>query len=276
MDKLSNLNSQYPGNVMNSEFMPPPVPPISILGIQVHAVTVVQLHDYIRTVINAKKKGLILNVNVHGLNLAYAQPWMYDFLNNGSLVFCDGAGVRLAGKILRTYIPPRITYADWMWQFSAFAQENDFSFFFLGGKPGVADKAAATLQDHFPNLRIVGVHHGYFNKSAGGTENNRILQQINNTKPNILVVGFGMPLQEKWLMANWDYVDANIALTGGAVFDYISGELQRAPKWMTDNGLEWLGRLMIEPRRLWRRYIIGNPLFFWRVMKQKFGLLNIE
>ncbi|NKQ35542.1 MAG: WecB/TagA/CpsF family glycosyltransferase [Chloroflexi bacterium] len=215
-------------------------------------------------------------MNIHGLNLAYTQAWMRDFLNNSDLVFCDGTGVRLGGKILGNYIPPRITYADWMWQLGAFAQENDISFFFLGGKPGIANKAAATLQKRFPDLQIIDVHHGYFDKSAGGSENGHVLRRINNVKPNILVVGFGMPLQEKWLMENWEHIDANIALTGGAVFDYISGDLQRAPKWMTDNGFEWLGRLLIEPQRLWRRYVIGNPLFFWRVMKQKFGLLDIE
>jgi N-acetylglucosaminyldiphosphoundecaprenol N-acetyl-beta-D-mannosaminyltransferase len=85
-----------------------------------------------------------------------------------------------------------------------------------------------------------------------------------------------MPLQERWLMENWDHIDANVALTGGAVFDYVSGELQRAPRWMTDNGLEWLGRLLIEPRRLWKRYLIGNPLFIWRVLKQRLGLLHFD
>jgi N-acetylglucosaminyldiphosphoundecaprenol N-acetyl-beta-D-mannosaminyltransferase len=77
----------------------------------------------------------------------------------------------------------------------------------------------------------------------------------------------GMPIQELWLEENWDRVNANIALTGGAVFDYISGDLKRAPHWMTDHGLEWLGRLIIEPRRLWKRYMIGNPLFLWRVFR---------
>jgi N-acetylglucosaminyldiphosphoundecaprenol N-acetyl-beta-D-mannosaminyltransferase len=140
----------------------------------------------------------------------------------------------------------------------------------------VADKAAANLKARFPDLRIVSTHHDYFDKTPGSAENEAVIEQINAVKPNILIVGFGMPLQERWLMENWDHIDANVALTGGAVFDYVSGELQRAPRWMTDNGLEWLGRLLIEPRRLWKRYLIGNPLFIWRVLKQRLGLLHFD
>ncbi len=139
----------------------------------------------------------------------------------------------------------------------------------MGAKPGVTAKAATKLKERHPNLQIVGTHHGYFDKIPDSAENEAIIAQINAVKPNILILGFGMPLQEKWLLENWDKIDANIALTGGAVFDYISGELQRGPKWMTDNGFEWLARLLIEPKRLWRRYLLGNPLFLYRVLKQR-------
>jgi N-acetylglucosaminyldiphosphoundecaprenol N-acetyl-beta-D-mannosaminyltransferase len=192
------------------------------------------------------------------------------------LVFCDGAGVMLGARLLGHHIPERITYADWIWQLAEFAEPRGFTFFFLGARPGVADKAAASLKARYPALRVVGTHHGYFDKTPGSAENEAVIEQINAVKPNILIVGFGMPLQERWLRDNWDHIDANVALTGGAVFDYVSGELQRAPRWMTDNGLEWLGRLLIEPRRLWKRYLIGNPLFIWRVLKQRLGLLHFD
>jgi len=125
-------------------------------------------------------------------------------------------------------------------------------------------------------LRIVGTYHGYFDKTPGSPGNEAVIQAINAVKPNILIVGFGMPLQERWLMENWDRVEASVALTGGAVFDYVSGDLRRPPCWMTSHGLEWLGRLLIEPRRLWQRYLIGNPLFLWRVLKQRLGLLSVD
>jgi len=243
---------------------------IHLLGIQIHDFAAQDVIDFIAKTIQLDKAAIVANVNVHCMNLACKQPWLIDFLNKAEVNFCDGAGVMLGARILGYRIPERITYADWTWQLAEFAEPRGFTFYFLGAKPGIAEKAAAKLKERHPNLQVIGTHHGYFDKTAGSVENEAVIQQINALKPNILVLGFGMPLQEKWLMENWDNIEANIALTGGAVFDYISGELQRGPKWMTDNGFEWLARLIIEPRRLWKRYLIGNPLFLYRVLKQRF------
>lgn len=242
---------------------------VNILGVQVHPVDVATLHAIIAAEIAADHHSLVLNVNVHCLNLAYKHAWLRDFLNEAEFVFCDGAGVILGARILGKHIPQRITYADWTWQLAAFAADHGYSLYFLGGRPGVADKAAQTLQARFPALRVVGTQHGFFDKTAGGEENASVVAAINAAAPNILMVGFGMPLQERWLRDNWQQLNVNIGLTGGAVFDYVSGELQRAPRWMTDNGMEWLGRLLIEPRRLWQRYVVGNPIFMLRVLRQR-------
>jgi N-acetylglucosaminyldiphosphoundecaprenol N-acetyl-beta-D-mannosaminyltransferase len=96
-------------------------------------------------------------------------------------------------------------------------------------------------------------------------ENNLVIERINQFDTQILVLGFGMPMQERWILENLAVLQVKIAFPAGALFDYVSGELPRAPRWMTDNGFEWLGRLLIEPRRLWKRYILGNPLFFYRL-----------
>ena len=249
---------------------------IQILGTPLTIYTIHQLLESIQGIIVSDKKGFVLSGNVHSFNLAYRQDWLQNFYTQAHIVRLDGAGVRLGAWILGHQTPSRMTWADFAWDLAEFAAPRGFTFFFLGARPGVADKAAANLQARFPDLRIVGTHHGYFDKTPGSAENEAVIEQINAVKPNILIVGFGMPLQERWLMENWDRIDANVALTGGAVFDYVSGELQRAPRWMTDNGLEWLGRLLIEPRRLWKRYLIGNPLFIWRVLKQRLGLLRFN
>ena len=243
---------------------------INILGVQVHPITIEQLHQCMADFIRTNEHALVLNVNVNCINLCQEHRWLKSFLNRADIVFCDGFGIQLAAWILGHKIPERITYADWMWQVADLSYESNFSLFFLGGKPGVADKAARNLNTKYPGLRI-HCQHGYFDKTYESQENKTMLQQIKHAKPNILVLGFGMPMQERWLMENWDRLEVNIALTGGAVFDYLSGELRRAPRWMTDHGMEWVGRLIIEPSRLWKRYLIGNPLFMWRVVMQRIG-----
>ena len=244
---------------------------IQILNVDLTLVDSKQLLSHIKQISNDNNKGYILSGNVHSFNLTYQHKWLCDFFNQADVVRLDGAGIRLGAKILGYNTPPRMTWADFAWQLAEFAEQHGLTFFFLGGKHGIANKAAEKLKARFPNLKIVGTHHGYFDKSPDSIENQAIIEKINALKPNILILGFGMPIQEKWLMENWHEIDANIALTGGAVFDYVSGELTRAPTWLTNNSMEWLGRLIIEPRRLWRRYLIGNPLFLWRVMKQRLG-----
>lgn len=250
-------------------------PTIRMLGVQLSLLSKEELLHTLGEIVASGNKGIILSGNVHSFNLAYQYKWLRDFFNQADIVRLDGAGLAVGAKILGFKTPKRLTWADFAWDLAEFAESRGFTFFFLGARPGVADKAAARLKERFPDLRIVGTHHGYFDKTPGSPENEAVIRRINAVKPNILIVGFGMPLQERWLMENWDRIEANVALTGGAVFDYVSGELRRPPRWMTDHGLEWLGRLIIEPRRLWKRYLIGNPLFLWRVLKQRLGLLSL-
>jgi N-acetylglucosaminyldiphosphoundecaprenol N-acetyl-beta-D-mannosaminyltransferase len=242
---------------------------IDVLGVGVDPVTVEELHAEIAHFIREEGHALVLNANVHCLNLAYKDRGLRNLLNGAEIVFCDGSGVMLAARILGRRIPERITYADWMWQLAAFAAAKGFSLYFLGARPGVARKAAEQLKKRHPDLKIAGVHHGYFDRTTGSPENEAVIKEINAAAPDILVLGLGMPLQERWLMHNWSRVDARVALTGGAVFDYVSGDLQRGPRILTDNGFEWLARLLIEPGRLWRRYVVGNPLFLLRVLRQR-------
>jgi N-acetylglucosaminyldiphosphoundecaprenol N-acetyl-beta-D-mannosaminyltransferase len=252
------------------------IPSIKLLRVRIHTLSLFELLNIVTQTILTGRKILIAYVNVHGINLAHKFPWFQQFLNTADIVFCDGFGVRWGARFLGLNISHRYTPPDWIPRLCQVCIQHDFSLFFLGGRPGVTDKSAARLKERFPSLQIVGVHHGYFDKALSSAENEAVIQRINASKPNILIIGFGMPLQERWLMENWERIEANVALTGGAVFDYISGELRRAPRWMTEHSLEWLGRLIIEPRRLWRRYLIGNMLFLWRVLKQRLQQMHME
>jgi N-acetylglucosaminyldiphosphoundecaprenol N-acetyl-beta-D-mannosaminyltransferase len=245
---------------------------VDVLGVSVDPLTTEGLHAEIGRLVRGKESGLVLNVNAHCLNLCYENPKLRDFLNGADVVFCDGVGVMVAAWILGRRIPERITYANWAWQLADFAAAQGFSLYFLGARPGVAQEAARRLMERYANLKIVGVRHGYFDHSAQSPENQAVVEEINAAAPDILLVGLGMPLQERWLMENRHRLDASVALTGGAVFDYISGRLRRGPRFLTRSGFEWVARLLVEPRRLWRRYLVGNPLFLLRVLEQRLGV----
>ncbi|WP_273844376.1 WecB/TagA/CpsF family glycosyltransferase [Rubrobacter calidifluminis] len=242
---------------------------VDILGVGVDPLEVGELHRRLARAVRRGEHALFLNVNAHALNLLYEDEELRSFFGRAQVVFCDGAGVMLAARLLGRRIPERITYADWIWRLASLATAEGFTLYFLGGRPGVADEAARNLRRLNPGLEVRGTHHGHFDHRSGSPQNEAVIKQINAASPDILLVGMGMPLQERWLMENWERIDARVALTGGAVFDYASGRLRRGPRLLTDNGLEWLARLFIEPRRLWRRYLIGNPLFLWRVLGQR-------
>jgi N-acetylglucosaminyldiphosphoundecaprenol N-acetyl-beta-D-mannosaminyltransferase len=249
---------------------------VNVLGVGVDPLTVKDLHAKIGRLVRNSKRALVLSANANCLNLSHEDPALRDFLNQAEIVLCDGAGVMLAARILGGRIPERITYADWAWRLTAFAAAEGFSLYFLGARPGVAAEAARRLQQRYPALKIAGAHHGYFDHSVGSPENEAVLQEINASSPDILLIGLGMPLQEYWLMENRHNLNAGVVLTGGAVFDYVSGRLRRGPRLLTESGFEWLARLLIEPRRLWRRYIVGNPLFLLRVLEQRLSRAHYD
>lgn len=239
---------------------------IYVLGNKITQITAKELNEEIGQLIRAGKKELIFNTNIHGINLANNQLWLKELRNSSYIVFCDGKGVILGGRMLGKRMPEKIPVTEWIWDICSYAAENKFSLFFLGTTKENIEKATEKLTRRYPNLLIKGVHHGFFEKE--GPENEYIVDLINIAKPDILIVAMGMSLQEKWLKDNWKKLDAKVFLVGGACFDYVSGNLKRGPKILTHNGLEWFCRLIIEPRRLWRRYLIGSVIFFIQILKE--------
>lgn len=241
---------------------------VTLLDIRFHKVRVCQLINYVVQSAQLKKKTVIGNVNVKAMNLAYEQAWYRDFLNKSDLVFCDGFGVLLGAKLLGYSVESvhRMTCPDYIENFAQTCAQHDVSLFLLAGQPGVVEKTIEKFKTIAPNLRVQG-HHGYFDKS--GDENEQVIQTINQFKPDILYIGFGMPLQERWILDNMERIDARVFLPLGACLDFYTDTVYRGPRWMTDRGMEWLSRLFTEPQRLWERYILGNPLFFYRVIKQR-------
>ncbi len=241
---------------------------IYIFDTKIDCFTTESLNNCILKATKSAEHIIITNVNVHALNIAAKYPKFKKTIDMADYCFCDGHGVMIAARVLGKHIPEKITYADWFPKLAVYSEEHELKIFLLGGKDGIANKAAKRLKEVAPKIKIVGMHHGFFDKQNKSHENDLVIEKINNAKPHILLVCFGMPVQEYWIEENRRKINANVILNGGAALDYIGGAIQRPPLWMTSNGLEWLGRMLIEPRRLWKRYIIGNIIFSLRLFKE--------
>lgn len=239
---------------------------IVLLKTRFHKITVSELIGYIAEAAKGHRKTIVGNVNVRAMNFAYELPWYREFLNRADVVFCDGFGVMLGAKCCGYCLQSkhRMTCPDYIEDLARTCEQQGVSLFLLAGKPGVTDQAISKLQTIAPNLKIAG-HHGFFKKT--GVQNRVVIDKINQFRPDILYIGFGMPLQERWIVDNFDQIDAKVFLPLGACLDFYTGMVYRGPRWMTDRGLEWLSRLLTEPHRLWERYLIGNSVFLFRVAK---------
>lgn len=236
----------------------------SFLGITVNPLTMENLHDVICESINNKKKYIISNHNLHSLYIFHKDCKMRKFYSKSDYVHIDGMALIFLGRLfgyelLRDH---RVTYVDWVRPLMQEARDKGWKILFLGSKPGVGDKAAKFLQDEFPGLEL-RTHHGYFDITKDSNENKKVIDFINSYKPNILMVGMGMPRQEKWILENYSELSTNAILTAGACMDYVAGEVPTPPRWLGRIGLEWLYRLLNEPKRLGRRYLL-EP---WYILK---------
>jgi N-acetylglucosaminyldiphosphoundecaprenol N-acetyl-beta-D-mannosaminyltransferase len=238
----------------------------SILGVTVSRIDKEGLLRRVASSAHATAQQVLAYVNVHALNLAVRDEELRRFLNGADVAYCDGEGVRLAGRILGTHFPPRIVLTYVLWDICAVCATNGLSVFLLGSHADTLADAVLTMKRRVPGLTITGTHHGHFPKE--GPESDAVVDLINAAAPDVLFVGFGMPLQEMWIQRNRQRLLARCILPCGSMIDYAAGRKSFAPAWMADHGLEWFFRLLEEPRRLWRRYLLGNPLFLLRVLRQ--------
>lgn len=248
---------------------------IKLLGTRVHRLRLNDLLERAKCALSTRTRITIAYANAHALNLAHANPELRSFFNaDADIVFCDGFGVKWAARIAGAPEPPeRYTPPDWIDALCAHCASAGYTIGLIGDAPDIATRAARVMEQRHAGLRVVYTQHGYFDKHAGGAENEAVLRQIACDKPDVLLVGMGMPVQEIWLRANRSKIDAPLVITVGALFRYISGDSRRAPRWMTDHGLEWLGRLATEPGRLWRRYLVESPLVMIRALQQRIATI---
>lgn len=203
--------------------------------------------------------------NAHFVNEAARNPAFRSILPQ-FMILPDGIGVDIASKLLYgEKFPANLNGTDFVPAFLQ-AQAAPLRVALLGAKPGVADKAAQRLSRMTPQHDIHVISHGYFTPE----EEVRLLDQLAAAPADLLLVAFGNPAQEKWIARCITPAHARIAMGVGALLDFLAGEVPRAPEAVRRLRLEWMWRLAQEPRRLWRRYILGNPAFLLRVLRQKY------
>lgn len=224
-----------------------------------------------RSELDALPKGklLINTINAHSYNTALKDPLFADALLKGDVLIPDGASIVLAFKWLRNEKIERIAGWDLFLYEMNKLNEKGGTCFFLGSSEDTLNKIVAKAAQQFPNLKVATYSPPY-QPEFTSDENEAMIAAVNRAQPGLLWIGMTAPKQEKWAYKHLNQLEVNGPIgTIGAVFDFFAGNVQRAPIAWQEKGLEWLYRLLKEPKRMWRRYIIGNTLFLWNVLKEK-------
>ncbi len=231
----------------------------TLLGVWANAFTMATFFDTIRASITTRSRCIIGNHNLHSIYLYHHDAGMRDFYTIADYVFIDGMPLIWWGKLMGYPLMRhhRLTCVDWVPQLIARCAEENWRVFYLGASPGIAQQGAGQFLTRHPDLDMETAH-GFFDMSSA--ENTHIVERINAYDPDILLVGMGMPRQEYWIHQTYTQLTARCVITVGAVIDYITGEIPTPPRWTGQTGLEWLARLIAEPRRLGGRYLV-EPWF---------------
>jgi N-acetylglucosaminyldiphosphoundecaprenol N-acetyl-beta-D-mannosaminyltransferase len=245
---------------------------VTILGVQVDALSISQLNVIIKDAIDTNKRVIIANHNLHSIYLYHHDNKMRAYYAVADHIYVDGMAIvglaRLLGLPLRRN--NRVTFVDWMAPFAAAAAEHGWRIFFLGSKPGVGERGAEVLRHSYPGLQIQTAH-GFFNPDPYSQEDKAVVARILTWRPHILITGMGMPRQEHWIMDHLNNLSANIILNSGAALDYFAGAIPTPPRWAGRCGLEWFFRLIAEPRRLWSRYLVEPWFLAYKLIAEIFS-----
>lgn len=239
-------------------------------------VNVLYTNEAIVEVINKlkyKHKSNVFFLNDHCYNLAQKDKSYLNLLNDSDFLLNDGIGIEIGAKLFGFSFKENLNGTDFIPAlFDRLKVEKDrqYNVYLLGAKPGVAKAALDKLQQQFPHLKFVGEQHGYFDVDS----NEVVIADINNKQTDILLVGFGMPIQEKWIADNREKLNCTLTFAVGAFLDFSSGQAVRAPGIFRKLRLEWLYRMLKEPKRLWKRNLVGHLEFFYYVLKNRRKKLN--
>lgn len=236
---------------------------ITVLGLDIASLDLGAAVQAIEGLYASAEPSVVAFTNAHTLNLAAEDPGYKETLRRAALRLNDGKGVMIAAWFQGRRFPRDLNGNLFTPEILALAADRGWPVYFLGAGPGVAAAAATRLVATLPGLRVAGVRDGYFTPDEGDD----VVEAIRMSGAGLLLVGLGNPLQERWLGRRLGETGARVGVGVGAFFDFQAGTVQRAPRWMNALGIEWLHRLALEPKRMWRRYVLGNPLFLARAAR---------
>ncbi len=241
------------------------IPTTTVLGVGVAVLDVDAALTEVRRLLNGREPAVLAYANAHALNVASRNEEFLRVLREADLVLNDGSGLALAARLRGLTFPANLNGTDFTPKVLLAAAECGASVFLLGGAPGVAQAAAERLRTDIPGLSVAGCAHGYFAEA----DLPALLAEIRASNARVLLVGMGNPQQELWLADHLADTGAVLGVAVGAFLDFAAQRVPRAPDWMRSAGIEWVYRLAREPRRLFGRYVAGNPLFLQRVVREQ-------
>jgi N-acetylglucosaminyldiphosphoundecaprenol N-acetyl-beta-D-mannosaminyltransferase len=240
---------------------------VNLLGIEINNVTMEEAVDEIVAKARGAVAAQVSFVNADCANIAWHDLEYREILRHSRLVLADGIGMKLAGRMLNRNIRQNVNGTDLLPRLCTALEAEGLGIFLLGGKPGVAADVERWVVEKFPALPVCGTQHGFF----AGEELPEVLARIRASGAKVLLVAFGVPKQEKWISAHLEEAGVAVAMGVGGLFDFYSGRISRAPAWVREIGMEWAYRFLQEPRRMWRRYFLGNFIFLTRVVRERLG-----
>lgn len=244
---------------------------VNILGVGVSASNIQQTVATMADWIEQDIRKYVVTCNVYTVMLCRQDPILRAVVNQAGLTTPDGMPLVILSRTQGRDHVRQVSGTDLMVAFSDIAAKRGYRQFYYGGAPGVPEKVAETLTRQFPHLQVAGTFSPPFHNMVF-EEDEAVVAEINASKPDVVWVGLGSPKQDFWIANHRRRLDTPVLVGVGAAFDFLSGQVPRAPLWMRKMALEWFFRLMIEPRRLWRRYLIYNPLFAVHVLGQLMGV----
>jgi N-acetylglucosaminyldiphosphoundecaprenol N-acetyl-beta-D-mannosaminyltransferase len=222
-------------------------------------------------VLDSHEKGYVSVIGVHGIMEAQRNPRLAAIYAESAITIPDGMPTAWVGRLQGCRRMERVAGPDLMLEICRSPELAGYTHFFYGGAPGVAEKLAANLKEWFPWLRISGTYTPPF-RELYPEEEIALTAKIHRLKPDIVWVGISTPRQEAFMHRYLPYFETRLMLGVGAAFDYHTGRIKDCPEWVKSAGLQWLHRLLQDPRRLWRRYLRNNPVFLWKIMLQLTGI----